>query len=70
MEYIGFYNNEYHYTPAYQGDFDDWREHRYPVTICAAKCGRWWIAMFEDTRDGLCHWCWNEQFEGEPDIPF
>jgi len=67
MEYHGFYNNKYHYTPS-ANRFDDWREYQYPVTICAAKCGRWWIAMFEDSTDGLCHFCHREQFEGEEDM--
>ena len=44
-------------------------DYRTPVTVCAAKCGRWFRMVTVDHRDGLCHFCWRELFEGEPDIP-
>ena len=66
------------HSPDYIGHYNDkecWMsgsplplEGVYPVTICAAKCTRWWVMMFEDRRDGLCHFCHLEQFEGEPDL--
>ena len=63
-DYIGYWGGKEHWSP---GEPLDIREYRLPMTICAAKCGRWWIAMFEDTKDGFCDFCHREQFEGEPD---
>jgi len=38
------------------------------VTICAAKCTRWFRVVQEDYRDGLCNECWLEGFEGEEEM--
>ena len=39
-----------------------------PVTICAAKCGRWFRKISEDIYGGFCYVCFREQFEGEEDM--
>lgn len=65
-EYIG-YHEGYNYTET--GD-DYWMTayRPLPVTICAAKCGRWWRRVEVYCRDGLCWQCWCEMFEGEEDM--
>ena len=56
------------YTILYT-DMPDGYGYPVPVTICAAKCGRWFRKISEDIYDGFCYVCYREQFEGEEDRP-
>ena len=64
-DYIGYWGGKEHWSP---GEPLDIREYRLPMTICAAKCGRWFRKVSVDVYAGLCWECYREIFEGEPDV--
>ena len=67
-EYIGFFNNEYQYTPTARDYGIGWPRAR--VYKCNSCKIRWFRRVTEDIYDGLCWVCFREEFEGEPDLPF
>ena len=65
-EYLGYFGG---YCYSYFNPLDEFiPDVHYPVTICAAKCGRWWRMCQGYLNDGLCWKCWLEQHEGEEDM--
>ncbi len=64
-EYIGYYGG-YIYTESPARRLGP--GYITPVTICAAKCGRWFRKVSVDVYAGFCYVCYREQFEGEEDI--
>ena len=69
-EYIGFFNNEYHYTPTARdyGMGPGWPRAR--VYKCNSCKIRWYRRVTEDIYDGLCWVCYREQYDGMDDLPF
>jgi len=63
-EYIGYFRG-YCYTETPARDYGLGPGYITPVTICAAKCGRWFRKISEDIYDGFCYVCYREQFEDE-----
>ena len=64
-DYIGYWGGKQHYSPG--EPIEPFMSH-FPMTICAAKCGRWFRKVSVDVYDGLCCFCHREQFAGEPDM--
>ena len=70
MEYIGFWNNKYHYMPPVKV----WGLNPcYPdplVYKCPCCLVRWlrWVTV--DLYVGVCYWCYLEHFEGEEVMVF
>ena len=68
MEYIGFFNDKYHYTPALGPEWGlgyGWPHVR--VYKCPCCKVRWFRRVTADMYDGLCWVCFREQYEGEED---
>ena len=67
-EYIGFFNNEYHYTPSARHCEPGWPHVR--VFKCPCCKIRWFRRVTADIYDGLCWVCYREEYDGMDDLPF
>jgi len=70
MEYLGFFNNEYHYTPTVSLQHCEPGWPRARVYKCPDCKIRWFRRVTADVYDGLCWVCYREQYDGMDDLPF
>ena len=68
-DFIGFYNNTYHYDVRMPPGWMPRAEAPQRKTICRSCLIRWLWPAIAERQDGLCWVCYREQFEGMDDIP-
>jgi len=67
--YLGEWNSLSVYQPEYNPDEWEVRGSMPPLVHKCPCCKiRWFRRVTEDLYDGLCYWCYLEQFEGEEDM--
>ena len=66
MIYLGEWAGRSVYQPEYE-----YRESvGVPSRVYKCSCCKIrWFRAITNFYDGMCYYCWLEQFEGEPDIP-
>ncbi len=65
MIYLGEWGNESVYQPEYKwAEKATWSPYVYKCSECKIR----WFRAITNWYDGMCYYCWLEQFEGEEEM--